>query len=98
LALSVLVGVLLMSLPNLFGFEGTMGAIDHIFGALIIVNTFIAMAEATRKSRWINIFFGGALAVTALVTFEMPVIHLIAAVGVGVLAIRRGPILEANNL
>ncbi len=97
LALSVLLGAGLMALPGVFGFEGAMGDIDHIFGALIIVATFISMAEATRGVRWLNVFFASVVTITTLVTLETLSIHLIAGVSAALLAIQKGPILEANN-
>jgi hypothetical protein len=94
LALTVLLGALLMFLPGTAGFEGRMADIDHVFGALIIVVAFVAMAEATRQVRLVNILFAAIVAAAALWNGEALLIHLVAAAAAALFSLRKGPIRE----
>lgn len=96
LALTVLVGASLMFMPGVLSFEGAMGNIDHVFGALIIVVAFVSMAEVTRQVRWVNILFAAVVAAGAFWDMQALALHLAAAVAAALLSLRNGPIREKS--
>ncbi len=87
IALSILTGAFFMFAPGLFEFDRPMANVDHVFGALIIVISFIAMAEQTRKARFINVLFAAIILIASLVTFQGLVLHIPLALLTAILAI-----------
>lgn len=55
LALTALLGILSMFLPNLLSIDNLMADVNHTAGALIVVVSVISMAEVARSIRFINI-------------------------------------------
>lgn len=98
LTLSVLVGILIVTMPGLLGIEKPASDIYHLGGSLIVVCATVAMGEVFRTVRYLNIPLG------VLVAFGPPLVgspgqvSLIAGAVLGLaaaaLAWRLGPITE----
>jgi hypothetical protein len=98
LVASIAVGLWLMFAPAALGSEGQAAASDNVVGALIVTVAAISTAEVIRSVRFVNILFalwllvapwaleGGSSAVSWNDT--------IAAVGLVVLTLPRGPVRE----
>lgn len=63
LALSAVLGAMLMFTRILFDTEPPMANVDHFIGALVVTVSVIAMAEVARAVRFVNILLGLALIV-----------------------------------
>lgn len=65
-----LIGVWLMAAPAVLGYEGgTADNAHRILGPLIASFGTVAVFQATRGARWVNVPLGGAVAATALLVF-----------------------------
>jgi nucleoside-diphosphate-sugar epimerase/uncharacterized membrane protein len=95
LAASMAVGVWLMFTRVTLGSSGTMADADHLVGALALTVAVTATAESARPVRFLNVFLGLGLIVTALVV-PATTLQLAGAVLAGValiaLAVPRGAI------
>lgn len=58
LVLSVVLGVWLMAAPGLLNVQGALADSQHLVGALVVTVAMIAIGEAARPVRFINILFG----------------------------------------
>jgi hypothetical protein len=100
LLVSALLGVLLVSFPALFGYEGAAADNNSIFGALTVVVSLIAMAEVVRKGRLITVVFGGWILISAFLfgseTISLWVQFLQALIGLALicLSLPKGKIKE----
>jgi hypothetical protein len=56
--LSTLVGVWLMAAPGALGYGGAARTNDHIVGPIIATFACVAIWEATRSARWVNVPLG----------------------------------------
>ena len=52
--LNTILGIVLMVLPGVFGFDKEVANIYHILGPLIVMFAFTAIFECTRPVRWAN--------------------------------------------
>lgn len=91
LALSSLAGIALMFLPGLLPIEAPMSELDPIIGALIVVASFIAMADVTRRGRWLIIPLSLALCIGAFVNASHLFSHICISVVAAFCAPRKGP-------
>ena len=64
--MTVALGVWLMAAPSVLGYGDPAGANDHIVGPLIASIAVIAVSEATRPLRWLNVLLGFWLLVVPL--------------------------------
>lgn len=99
LALTVFLGIFLMCFPGVFDMQGFMADLDHIIGALIVTVTMVALAEAVRSVRYLNIVLGSILVIFAFFHFAKGNVSLILTqiflgILVTLLSIRKGPIRE----
>lgn len=104
LALSTLIGIVMMFTPAFFDVKiTTMAAhVFHLSGSLIIVTSVICMGEIVRRGRYFNILLGLALAVApwfvAGSTTGLNFTGLIAGLLVVLLAFPLGPVKEEYGL
>ena len=88
---SVLIGVMLMFMPWIFGItDPLMRDSDYILGPLSIVISITALSELLRFVRWGNLLIAAIL----VMTHGMNLIHLSLAVILALLSIPRGKICE----
>jgi len=95
LALSVVIGGLLMSSRLTVGTSGALANADHIIGALALVIAVTAMAEVTRAVRLLNVALGvAATMMPVLLGGSLLQIGANALLGLGLaaLSLPRGPI------
>jgi hypothetical protein len=91
----ILCGLWVMASPDVMQYEGPERLNNHIVGPLVISAAVIAMAEATRAARWMNVVLGAWLVLAPVVLGYAP-LHigirswLIGAVILG-LSLREGP-------
>lgn len=64
---NTVLGIWLMITPDLLGYRGTARTNDHIIGPLVATFACIAIWEATRPVRWVNLPLGAWLVVAPLV-------------------------------
>ena len=98
LAVSMLLGAGLMLAPWALGVGGTLAGVDHVCGALVVVVSALSTAEVARAVRWINIALAAGVGVAGAALGETALVHACAAVGLALLAIRRGPVREQSGL
>ena len=95
LALSAVIGLLLLFTRLTLGAEGGMTNADHVIGSLVLTVVSVASAEVARPVRYANVALGAALFITPffydadLVATVTSIISGIALIG---LSVRRGPI------
>lgn len=96
LSASVVVGMLLMATPLLFGTRGAAADSDHVAGALVITFSIMAWAEVARPLRYANAAFGAwlALAPWYVAGFSAPAAAATAAAGIALvlLSFPKGPV------
>ena len=56
--INTLLGIALMALPTIFGYNGSAGDNDHIMGPLVASFSIIAMSGCTRTVAYFNIPLG----------------------------------------
>lgn len=61
------IGVALMAAPSVLGYGAPAATIDRIFGPLIATFAIVAITEATRPARHVNLVLGVGLAIASLV-------------------------------
>lgn len=95
LAASAAIGVWLMLTRLTLGSTGVMADADYLIGALVIAVAVTATAETARPVRFLNVFFGMALAIIPFVA-EATLLQTAAGVAAGIAlifcSIPRGPI------
>ncbi len=102
LAVSAVIGIGLMAVPDLLSVEKPASIVYHLGGALIVVLSVICMGEPLRLGRYGNLLLG--LVVAALPWFlsgggvAAHVIGLVAGLVVIILAFPRGPKQEQYGL
>ncbi|MEQ8820384.1 MAG: vitamin K epoxide reductase family protein [Sumerlaeia bacterium] len=97
LTVSAIVGVGLLFVPWLLGLEKPASAIFHLGGSLAVVFAVIAMGEAVRLTRFLNVLVGLVLAIGPWLTnggVAAGVIGLLAGVALIGLSLRKGPVRE----
>jgi uncharacterized membrane protein len=98
LVVSAILGIWLMSFPDLFGISGKAADSDHIFGALIVTTSITVMAEVIRTGRFLNIIFGIWIIVAPWLLNGATGISqwngIIVGLVLTLLSFRRGPIQE----
>lgn len=99
---SIAIGIWLMFGPSMFGTAGNAAHSEHLFGALIVTVSVIALADVGRAARFINVLFA-ALVVAAPwllggATSASRWSDLIAGAFVFLLSFRRGPIGERYGI
>jgi nucleoside-diphosphate-sugar epimerase/uncharacterized membrane protein len=82
LALSMIIGLFLMTTRLTLGSEGAMANSDHLIGSLAIVVAATACAEVTRPVRLLNIALGAALAIMPFV-LGAPLLQVVVSVVLG---------------
>lgn len=96
-ALSVVVGVMVMAAPDAFGIEGAGADAMNVLGALAIVIAFVSMAEVVRRVRHAGAVVG-VLLVAAAVLPGHETASMVVAVAAGaalvILSLPRGPVNE----
>lgn len=100
LAVSVLVGILLMIAPALFSLTGAASHSDPIAGALAVVISVISMSEVIRKVRYANCLLGAWMLLQLFWLHSTAIAHLyhaIAAILLILLCLRQGPIRERSG-
>ena len=65
--LGVVAGIWLMAAPSMLGYTGVWRTNDSIAGAVAVSAAIIAMSEATRAVRWVNVAVGAWLLVSPIV-------------------------------
>lgn len=70
--LIVFLGAWLMAAPDVMEYEGPERIVDHLVGPLVVSAAIIAMAEATRAVRWINVMLGIWLMLAPVLTGYEP--------------------------
>lgn len=53
--INTVLGIVLMVLPGVFGFDKGVANVYHILGPIIVMFAFTAIFECTRPVRWANI-------------------------------------------
>jgi hypothetical protein len=95
LALSIAIGLFLMTTRLTLGTTGAMANADHLIGSLAIVVAATACAEVARPVRFLNLVLGAALAIMPFV-LGAPLLQMIVGVVLGValmaLSLPRGAI------
>ncbi len=88
--ITVALGISLMAAPSVLGYDNPAGANDHIVGPLI---ASIAVSEATRPLRWLNVLLGFWLLVAPLVLGYGPAVtwHSLA-IGAAVVVLAAIPV------
>ena len=98
LVLATAVGAWLMFTPAVFGSAGNAAHTDHLFGALIVTMTVIALADVGRAARFLNLFLGAGVIVAPWLlggaTTASKWSDLLAGALVIGLSMRRGPVGE----
>lgn len=94
LLLSCVLGVWLMFAPAVFGTTGRAADSDHLVGALIVTFAAIAMAEAGRAVRFMNVLFGAWLVIAPFIlsgfTTRALINGIIAGIVLVLLSLPRG--------
>ena len=104
LAISTLIGIVMMFAPAYFNVDISTTAADifHLSSSLIIVTSVICMGEIVRRGRYFNVLLGLILAAGPWFFSSSPtglnITGLIAGLLVVVLAFPRGPIKEEYGL
>ena len=98
LVLATAVGAWLMFTPALLGSTGKAAHTDHLFGALIVTLTVIALADVGRATRFLNLLLGAGVIVAPWLlggaTTASKWSDLLAGVVVIGFSLRRGPVGE----
>jgi hypothetical protein len=82
-----MIGVWLMMRPDILPFPGPTANCDHLLGAMIVTIAVLSSAEVTRSARFINVFFGIALVVVALLlALDLPLVFCSELVSGAILA------------
>ncbi len=94
----IVLGIWLMSRPDVFSFSKLTADCDHMLGALAVTIACVATAEVTRSARLLNIVVGAALvAVAFCFALHSAVVftsELISGILLVVTSLPRGEILE----
>lgn len=97
LALTLAVGLALMTSRLWLGAEGLLAHAHHLAGALAITVVAVACAEVARTARWLNVPIGAALLAAALLV-DAPMaarwVTAIAALALIALSLPRGAVRE----
>jgi len=92
------IGVWLMVRPDILPFAGRTADADHLLGAMVVTVAAVASAEVTRIARFINVFMGLLLIISALLfARQLPIVffsELISGVILIVVSLPKGPIIE----
>lgn len=92
---TALLGIWLMFSPHIMQEIGDAADFDHIFGALTVALSIIAMAEVARAARYINILFGVIILFLSFFTTGAGLIsQIIVGLAIIGLSIPRGRIKE----
>ena len=98
LVLATAVGVWLMFTPAVLGTTGNAAHTDHLFGALIVTMTVIALADVGRATRFLNLLLAAGVIVSPWLlggaTTASKWSDALAGVLVILLSLRRGPVGE----
>jgi uncharacterized membrane protein len=98
LVLAVVTGAWLMASPAILDAQGWAADSNYLFGPLIIVVSMIALSEATRPARFINVLFGAWMVISPWVlsgeTTGLIISNLIAGILLIALSLPRGPVYE----
>lgn len=98
LVVSATLGVWLLFVPGVFGFEGGVANAHFVAGALVVVIAVVAMAEPLRAGRFLNVIVGLAVVGAPWLFDGAPTAARVAALatglGVAALAVPRGPVRE----
>jgi hypothetical protein len=70
IGVQLLIGLWLMSMPDILSFNGRAADFNHLFGALVVTVATVAIAEVTRIARFINMILGLILVITAYPFFS----------------------------
>lgn len=97
LCITPLLGILLMSAPSWMSIRGTLFDLDPILGAFVVIVSVLSWAECTRKIRWLNVGFAFILLFSGIITGEKPLFHILLALFIGLLSLRKGPIYESHT-
>lgn len=95
LGISVILGLWLMFTRLTLGTEGTLADADHLIGALAVTVAVTAMAEIARPVRFLNIFLGAGLVISALLmdaTWLQSGADIAVGLALMAAAVPRGPI------
>jgi len=95
LLLAAAIGAGFMITPALFSFAGTMGDINHLCGALIVVVSILSLAEVIRICRWVNMIMAAVVIVGSWVLYSYPFYHTLLGLLLILLSIRKGKIKES---
>ncbi|QFI69355.1 NAD-dependent epimerase/dehydratase family protein [Sinorhizobium alkalisoli] len=89
LVVSVLLGIVLMSTPLVFGTEPPLYYSDHVAGCLVVMIAVTAMAEVVRPLRFINAALGAWIAASPFLLSGGSTFGVIAdvVVGLGLIAL-----------
>ena len=98
LLLTTALGIWLMFTPSTLGSTGTAAHTDHLFGALIVTMSVIALADVGRATRFINVLLAAGVIVAPWLlqgaTTGSKWSDLLAGALVILLSLRRGPVGE----
>ncbi len=99
LSISVFLGVAIIAIPTALGVEGLLYDIDPILGALITLISVTSFAEYARNLRYLNGLVAAVLFACALSSFShqslsIVLLHMIFAIAIALLSLRKGPIRE----
>jgi len=95
LAFCVAIGIWLMFTRLTLGTEGGLANAEHLIGSLVITVTVTAFAEVARPIRLVNMAFGAALIVVALIYATGPLLmaaDIVCGLALIALSLRRGRI------
>jgi hypothetical protein len=96
LALSALIGIMLIVLPKLFQIpiQASLSDTNHLCGALVVVVAIISMGEVVRAGRYLNVLLGLAVAVLPWLLADgytaFKIVDTVAGLAVAALAVPRG--------
>jgi hypothetical protein len=79
-------GIWLMAAPQVLEYHGPARMNDHIVGPLVATFACVAIWQATRAVRWVNVLLGGWLVLTPWL-FDYPRIAAINSAAVGLLTL-----------
>lgn len=97
LALTALIGLLLLFTRILLGVDGNLANAHHVIGALVLTVVSIAAAEVARSVRYLNIPLGISLIIVSFIfnaDMITTIISMILGVGLIGLSLQRGSIRE----
>jgi hypothetical protein len=99
LIIAAVLGIWQMAVPGLLGQKGMVSNIDHLAGALVVAMSVLAMSEAIRTIRFLNILLALLIIVSPWIsagsTTHGTINNLIVGVVIIVLSISRGKISES---